>query len=144
MELASAVHEDVYVKVATWMREVYGEAVSFDESRPVLGLGFGSARVEVRVEAWGADDAVIRARSVVVRDARVDAELMRFLLRANDDCLFGAFGLEENGSVVFQHTIVGSTCNPPELRSTVMGVLSAADRFDDEIVGKWGGKRAVD
>lgn len=144
MQLTTAMHEEVYVKVATWMREVYGEAVAFDEERPVLGLGFGSARVEVRVEPWGSDDAVIRARSVVVREARVDPELMQFLLRANDDCLFGAFGLEADGSVVFQHAIVGSTCNPPELRSTVMGVLSVADRYDDEIVERWGGKRAVD
>lgn len=144
MELVSTVHEEVYVKVATWMREVYGEAVSFDEDRPVLGLGFGSARVEVRVEPWGSDDAVIRARAVVVRGAKVDDELLRFLLHANDESLFGAFGLEKDGNIVFQHTIVGSTCNPPELRSSVMGVLSAADRFDDEIVERWGGKRAVD
>jgi len=31
-----------------------------------------------------------------------------------------------------------------ELRASVMAVVSTADEHDDEIVSRWGGKRALD
>jgi len=69
---------------------------------------------------------------------------MQFLLRKNDDMRFGAFGLDRDMDIFFEHTIVGSTCDKEELRATVMAVLQTADKYDDEIVAKWGGERAVD
>jgi hypothetical protein len=39
---------------------------------------------------------------------------------------------------------VGSTCNQKELETSVRAVLEIADRYDDEIVERWGGQRALD
>jgi len=55
-----------------------------------------------------------------------------------------ASGIDENGDIVFEHTIVGSTCDKKELESSVAAVLEVSDDYDDKIVERWGGKRALD
>jgi hypothetical protein len=57
---------------------------------------------------------------------------------------FGAFGVDKDGDIIFEHTIVGSTIDKEELKSSVKAVLSVADHYDDDIVSRWGGKRALD
>jgi hypothetical protein len=57
---------------------------------------------------------------------------------------FGAFGIDDEGDVIFEHTIVGSTCDQKELESSVIHVARTADDYDDIIVEKWGGERALD
>jgi len=52
--------------------------------------------------------------------------------------------LNEAGDVLFQHTIVGSTCDPAELEASVREVLEIADDYDDKIVSRWGGQRELD
>jgi hypothetical protein len=39
---------------------------------------------------------------------------------------------------------VGSTIDKKELEASVIAVLEIADKYDDEIVKRWGGKRALD
>jgi hypothetical protein len=58
--------------------------------------------------------------------------------------IFGAFGLDVNGDIIFEHSIVGSTCDKKELESSVRAVLEIADKYDDKIVAEWGGMRALD
>lgn len=74
----------------------------------------------------------------------MNAELMKFLLRENDRMRFGAYGLDEDEDIFFEHTIVGSTCDKEELKASVVAVVMTADDADDKIIAKWGGQRAVD
>jgi hypothetical protein len=104
----------------------------------------GSALVEVFVFPWGTDEAIINTRSYVVTGTELTPDLMRFLLRENSNMRFGAFGIDDNGDVLFEHTIVGSTCDKIELESSVNAVLEIADDYDDKIVERWGGMRALD
>lgn len=104
----------------------------------------GSALVEVLVFPWGEDDAIINTRSYVVTGAELTPDLMLFLLKENSQMLFGAFGVDEHGDILFEHSIVGSTCDQKELESSVNAVLQVADDYDDIIVQKWGGERALD
>ena len=39
---------------------------------------------------------------------------------------------------------MGSTCDKPELKTSVSSVVLIADEYDDLIVEKWGGERAID
>jgi hypothetical protein len=57
---------------------------------------------------------------------------------------FGAFGLDSDNDVFFEHSIVGSTSDKVELKASVMAVVMTADRYDDQISSRWGGTRAVD
>ncbi|NER34704.1 MAG: YbjN domain-containing protein [Oscillatoria sp. SIO1A7] len=136
--------EASYDKIALWMHELFGKFPCARQDIPGLGLLMGSALVEVLVFPWGEDDAIINTRSYVVTGADITPELMRFLLEENTNMIFGAFGIDANNDILFEHTIVGSTCDKKELESSVKAVLEVADDYDDRLVEKWGGQRALD
>lgn len=144
MQFQSQLQEACYNKIAIWMRELFGKFPCARPDVPGLGLFMGSALVEVLVFPWGDDDAIINTRSYVVSDIELSPELMSFLLKENSQMMFGAFGVDDNGDILFEHTIVGSTCDKKELESSVKAVLEVADEYDDIIVQQWGGKRALD
>lgn len=136
--------EACYDKIALWMQELFGKFPCARQDIPGLGLLMGSALVEVLVFPWGENDAIINTRSYVVTGADITPELMRFLLEENTSMIFGAFGIDANNDILFEHTIVGSTCDKKELESSVKAVLEVADDYDDRLVEKWGGQRALD
>ncbi|MEB3885820.1 YbjN domain-containing protein [Lyngbya sp. CCY1209] len=144
MQFQTVMQEACYEKVITWMRELYGKFPCARQDVPGLALFMGSALVEVFVFPWGKDDAIINTRSYVVTGTELTPDLMRFLLRENSNMRFGAFGIDEQGDVLFEHTIVGSTCDKVELEASVNAVLEIADDYDDKIVERWGGMRALD
>ncbi len=57
---------------------------------------------------------------------------------------FGGFSLDADGNILFEHSIVGSTCDLNGLEESVLAVLKVADDYDDKIVPRWGGKRGLD
>ncbi len=144
MEFATAAHQAVYEQVKTWMRELFGEMASAREDVPAFALCLGSAWVQISVWPWGKEDATVCARSWVVRGADIMPELMHFLLQENDKMRFGAFGLDSDNDIFFEHTIVGSSLDKPELKATVLAVLSTSDNYDDQIRSRWGGQRGLD
>ena len=144
MKFETAMQEACYDKVSTWMRELYGKFPCPRHDAPELTLFMGSALIEVLVHPWNGDDAIISARSSVVTGVELTPDLMRFLLRENSDMRFGAFGVNDRGDIIFEHSIVGSTCDRPELEASVNAVLAIADDYDDKIVERWGGMRALD
>ena len=99
--------------------------------------------MEVRIYPWG-KDSIINTHSTVVIGAELKSDLLEFLLRANSNMQFGGFALDGDGNILFQHSIVGSTCDPNELEESVLAVLEVADDYDDKIVELWGGKRGLD
>ena len=144
MKFETPMQESCYEKVALWMRELFGRFPCAREDVPGLALFMGSALVEVLIFPWGDDEAIINTRSYVVTNVELTPDLMRYLLRENANMRFGAFGIDDKGDIIFEHTIVGSTCDKPELEASVTSVLEIADRYDDKIVDRWGGMRALD
>ncbi|BAC90423.1 gll2482 [Gloeobacter violaceus PCC 7421] len=144
MEFETEPQRQVFDKILPWVYEIFGEkAVNVHEDKPLIRISFGSAFVVANVYPWR-EDAVINVRSYVVTNVEMGAELMRFLLRENDDMRFGAFGIDEENDIFFEYAIVGSTCDMPELKAAVGAVAFSADEYDDQIVARWGGERAVD
>ncbi|MEL7035323.1 MAG: YbjN domain-containing protein [Cyanobacteria bacterium J06592_8] len=144
MRFETSKQEACYEKVEAWMRELYGKFPHPKQDVPGLSLFMGSAQVDVLVFPWGETDAIITTCSSVVTGVELTPDLMQFLLRENYNMRFGAFAVDEQGDIVFEHTIVGSTCDQPELKASVNAVLKIADDYDDKIVERWGGKRALD
>lgn len=143
MEFRTETQKECYDKVAGWMKTLFADYPWEKLDEPGFGIVLGSAWVEVRIHPWR-NDTVINARSKVVTGAELSLELRNFLLRKNADMVFGAFSLDAEGNILFEHTIVGSTCDPNELQASVMAVLETADEYDDYIVARWGGCRALD
>lgn len=146
MEFKTPAQKNTYNKVAGWMKKLFDRYPWEKLNEPGFGLFRGSAWVEVRIYPWGEEfkDTAINARSRVVTGAILEPGLLNFLLRENAQMRFGAFSIDAKGDILFEHTIVGSTCDPEELEASVVAVLEAADEYDDRIVERWGGERALD
>ena len=144
MEFASQKQQEVYEKIAPMMTAVFGEFASPRSDAPSFLVALGSAFASVAVHPWGDDDASITTRAYVVTGAEITPDLMLFLLQENATMRFGAFGIDSDKDVFFEHTIVGSSCDKSELKASVMAVVWVADKYDDQIVARWGGQRAVD
>ena len=78
------------------------------------------------------------------KGAQLTPELTKFLLDENSKMRFGAFAIDAEGEVVFRHCIAGSTCDKEELETSVGAVAQTADEYDDQIVQRWGGQRALE
>ena len=104
----------------------------------------GSAVIRVRVLPWGTEDALVTVSSDVVTEAKLEFDLLHQLLRTNQDAIFGAFSLSENGTVTLRHSLFGSTMDRDELVSAIMAVARTADEWDDRIIKSFGGQTALD
>lgn len=144
MEFANSVHKTTYEQVTTLMRELFGEMAQARNDIPAFLVCLGSAIVQITVWPWTDDECIVNARSWVVRGPDVTPELMSFLLHENSKMRFGAFGIDDDNDIFFNHSIVGSTIDKIELKTTVLAVLSTADRYDDDIRSRWGGQRGTD
>lgn len=144
MEFETQAQKACYEKVAPWVTDLFGGSVLRKPDKPILGVMHGSAFAQVGIFPWGDDDAIITTRAYVVTGTELTPELMRFLLEENAGMRFGAFGVDDEGDIIFEHSIVGSTCDQKELESSVIHVARTADDFDDQIVSRWGGERALD
>jgi hypothetical protein len=143
MDFESEKQQQTYDKVKGYLREIFGEMAVPREDAPMFGISLGSAFAQVLVAPWGEDEAVVVSRAYVVHHVEIDGELAMFLVRANGQMRFGAFGADED-TVFFQHAILGTTLDKGELRSSVLAVVRTADDYDDRIVAQFGGQRALD
>lgn len=144
MEFKTNPQKETYEKVMPWMKELFGAFVSVRQDAPHFGIAVGSAFTSIGVYPWGEDDATITTRSYVVTGVELTAELMKYLLQENDRMRFGAFGVDQDNDIFFEHTLVGSTCDKEEIKASVLAVVVTADEYDDKIIQKWGGQRALD
>lgn len=144
MHFESQAQKKIYLKIHPWMDELFGEHLSLHPERPEFAVGVGSARALTAVFPFQDDDAVISTRAYVVRGAPASLEFYTWLLNQNHRMTFGSFGVDDKGDVFLEHSIVGSTCDQPELSASVLAVALLADDFDDQIVNRWGGRRAID
>lgn len=144
MKFDSEAQKKIYERIRPMMKEIFGEMISEKAEAPVFAIQVGSAYTVVAVQPWREDEAILAAWSWVVTGAEMTPDLMQFLLNANMGVMFGAFAVDEAGDIMFRNSIVGSTCDRAELKHLVMAVMATADEFDDQIVARWGGQRAVD
>jgi hypothetical protein len=105
-------------------------------------LRYGSAEVVVTVGVFDEDQAAVRVAARAVTGAAPSPELFRWVATNRAD--IGHFGVVEEGdgtaTVEFARTLVAEFLNPAELRLTVVAVALTADRFDDELAARFGGR----
>lgn len=133
---------NVNLRLKSFFENNFKETTYFAEDS--FTITKGSTQVMVKANNITEDHIVIDLISHVVRDARVDDSLKNFLLRANSELKFGAFGLLFDNTITFQHSILANDFSEVDLKSSLNAVASVADYYDDLIVEKAGGKRALD
>lgn len=129
-------------KLKTFFKTNFNDTTYFDEESFIVSKG--STQVMIKAGNLTDDHVVIDLISHVVRNANVDDKLKNFLLRANTELKFGAFGLLFDDTITFQHSILANDFSEVDLKSSINAVASVADYYDDIIVKKAGGKRALD
>jgi hypothetical protein len=144
MEFKTPGQQEVYYRILPWMDELFGEFLVVFEDEPLFIVNLGSAVASTRVVPWHDDETLITTRSYVVTDIELTPELSYYLLRENNGIFFGRFAYDAEDDIVFEHSLVGASCDLVELNHSVTTVIRIADNYDDEIVARWGGKRALD
>ncbi|MBL7995369.1 YbjN domain-containing protein [bacterium] len=102
----------------------------------------GSTVVQTVIRPWHSDDVVVESFSYVVQDARLDDNLMKFLLRENAVLHFGSFGITYDGTVIFSHSLAGAHLDENEFSASLKSVARIADHYDNQIVAMAGGMTA--
>lgn len=144
MRFKTKAQENVYKKTEQQLRQLFGEMVHTVPDSPMFVVPSGTTLTHIIISPWGNDDATITVRAYVTFGSELAPDLLHFLLRQNDIMRFGAFGVDGDGDIFFEHTIVGTTCNKEELRASVLAVSQTADLYDEQIMQKWGGIRGID
>jgi hypothetical protein len=108
-------------------------------------IGLESARIFV-VPAWLEDDTTVaRVFAITNLDVPVTADLTSFLLSKNMEFVLGAFALDvTNGAVWFNHNLMADHMTPQEFEATLGAVAQTADRYDDEIKERFGGRLYIE
>lgn len=98
--------------------------------------------VRVFVGARLVDDAtVVRVFSITNVDVPLDGDLPRFLVGLNFGFAIGRFSVDaERKAVWFDHVLGADDLSDGTLSHTIAAVAGTADRYDDEIKARFGGR----
>lgn len=110
----------------------------------LFSLQLGSATALIDVSAFGEYESIISIWSYVATEVSISDDLLLFLLKQNDKFRFGGFSMVDEGDIRFHVSLLGSSCQQNEFRLALTEVLETADRYDDQIIERWGGRRAAD
>jgi hypothetical protein len=117
-------------RLRQYMTELFGEEVRADPDSTSFAVQRGTAEVNVTAAEAGGRP-VVTVFTWVARGVSPSEELNRRLLAKNAASPFGAYGMTEDGSVVFQHSIPGETLDKQQLRASIDAAAAAAAGFDE-------------
>ena len=100
----------------------------------------------IRDEEEGA--VIVEFMAPILFDVVLSKDLLKWV-SMNDEMVFGHVAIQADddgvtGTLTCKHTILGDFIDPDELEWSVATVGYSADRLDDELKGRFGGKRLSD
>ena len=109
-----------------------------------LRFDYGSTQVFVRLQEILPDTFItIRATVLVDFEASV-SEVMEWITGIEESLTLGVFKFPTNSKLTFESTLLGIDLDLNEFAKTLQFVSEVSDRYDDELLEIFGGKRAVD
>ena len=114
-----------------------------------------STRVNVSVQDWGVDkngdpQSLVQLSSPILWEVDPSPGLFEWIAKEGSNYFFGHISAHDDSSapgklfLLFSHTLLGDYLDEEELSSALYAVLGTADKLDDELKGKFGGKRLSD
>lgn len=134
--------EDVYRQVKSYLDELVDEHFD-DASHCDFYLKYGSTVLEISIDPYEEDDAVIEILAFCVQGVTRSPELMEELLRLNSELPLGAFSMV-GSDIFFSHSFLGRRLRGEQLIASLDAVASISDDYDDRIVTKFGGETALE
>ena len=134
--------EEVYRQVRSYLDELVEE--HFDDAEHCdFYLKYGSTVLEISIDPYEEDDAVIEVLAFCVQGAEPSFELQQELLRVNAELPIGAFSMVDR-DIFFSHSFLGRRLMPEQLIASLHAVANISDEFDERIVAKYGGETAIE
>jgi hypothetical protein len=134
--------EEVYRLVKSNLDELVDE--HFDDAEHCdFYLKYGSTVLEISIDPYEEDDAVIEVLAFCVQGVEPSFELMRELLRLNSEVPLGAFSLVGK-DIFFSHSFLGRRMRPEQFIASLDSVASISDEYDDKLVEQYGGETALE
>ncbi|HEV8432330.1 MAG TPA: YbjN domain-containing protein [Thermoanaerobaculia bacterium] len=134
--------EEVYRQVKQYLDELVDE--HFDDAEHCdFYLKYGSTVLEISIEPYEEDDAVIEVLAFCVQGVEPTFDLMQELLRLNAEVLLGGFSMDGR-DIFFSHSFLGRRLRPEQLIASLDTVASISDEYDEQLVEAYGGETALE
>src|ERR1043166_2508587 len=134
--------EEVYRQGKSYRGELVAE--HFDDAAHCdFYLKYGPTVLEISIEPYEEDDAVIEILAFCVQDVEPTFELTQELLRLNSEVLLGAFSMDGR-DIFFSHSFLGRRLRPEQLIASLETVASISDEYDEQLVEAYGGETALE
>lgn len=137
-----AVQEETFRKVKEYLGELFEEPYH-DPENDHFYVRYGTTVLEISVEPYGPEEAVVTIMSYCVQDVEMEDDLLLGLLELNHQLLCGSFSVVGN-DIFFAHSLFGSNLEPRDLLRAITSVATLADDYDDRIVARYGGQTALE
>lgn len=134
--------EEVYREVKSYLDELVEEHFD-DASHCDFYLKYGSTVLEISIDPYEEDDAVIEILAFCVQGVEPTFELMHELLRLNSEVPLGAFSMCGR-DIFYSHAFLGRRLRPEQLIASLDSVASISDLYDERLVAKYGGETALE
>ena len=136
------IQEETFRKVKEYLGELFEEPYH-DPDNDHFYVRYGTTVLEISVEAYGPEEAMVTIMSYCVQDVEVEDDLLLGLLELNHQLLCGSFSVVGN-DIFFAHSLFGSSLEPRDLLRAITSVATLADDYDDRIVARYGGQTALE
>ena len=134
--------EEVYRQVKSYLDELVDE--HFDDAEHCdFYVKYGTTVLEISIDPFQEDDAVIEVLAFCVQGVKASFELTRELLRINSEVPLGAFSMVGN-DIFYSHSFLGRRMPPEQFIASLDSVANISDEYDDHLVAKYGGETALD
>ena len=141
-EFHTRCQEEVYRQVKSHLDALTDE--HFDDAEHCdFYLKYGSTVLEISIDPFEGDDAVIEVLAFCVQGVEPSFELMRDLLRFNSEVPLGAFSMVGQ-DIFFSHSFLGRQLPPEQLIASLQSVATISDEYDEKLVASYGGETAID
>ncbi len=126
--------------ISKYLQESFGGFLRDQNDNFVLQAG--SARIVIVPVDWVDGQTLVKIVALVNKDGGPAEELAKYLIAENLKLIFGKFSVEPTERMVFyEHALLGDFLNRKELEIAVKAIAFTADKFDDEIQARFGGKK---
>jgi hypothetical protein len=114
-----------------------------------------STRVNISIQDWGTDkngdpQSIVRLSCPILWEVEPSPALYEWVAREGGNYFFGHVSAHEDSTspgklfLVMSHGLLGDYLDEEELSSAMYAIMGTADKLDDELKGKFGGKRLAD
>lgn len=136
------IHERAFEQVQQYLSELFEEPYLDPETQHFY-VRYGSTVLELFVEAYGPEEAIVTIDAYCVQGVDPAGDLLAGLMELNHHLPVGAFSVIGR-DVFFSHTLFGASLDREGLLRALEAVATVSDDYDDRISAKYGGQTALD